>query len=202
MEKRKGVERQGMTNEFIGKNLTPEIKANWSDYLEQNELTDFWEYTRDITRELFISGFFWGSDFRIRLPFIIPIVDKPLLFYIFRNNPNGKIVISDSGDTIRRIKTMKLKNSLTQSETKKILEIFEITGCRFQKDKNSAIVPIEIETKPTKIAINYLRLGQAILMIYGLFTKWLKQYREAMNLGVDSEEYQMYANHWDKLAYL
>ncbi|MFX1453834.1 MAG: hypothetical protein ACFFDB_00530 [Promethearchaeota archaeon] len=191
-------------DEFIGREFTPELKDNWEEYLKTYDIKDFWEYTNDFAKELFVKGYFWGNDFRMRIPFLKPVENKPLLLYYFTNTFNGEPVLSDSGDTIRQIKTLKLKNPITEVEMQKIQDILKITGCRFNKfesERGNAIVSIEIKTKKSKIAINSIKLGQAILMIYGLFSKWLRKYEESFQGGIFSEEHQKYVNRWNELAH-
>jgi hypothetical protein len=187
---------------FIGDQLTQNIRENWKEYLQVNDMKRFWGYTEDFAKELFLSGYFWGNDYRMQVPFITPIENKPLLLYFFRNTLDGKSVLSDSGATIRQIKTIKLKNPITDSEMEKIKDILKMTGCRFHKwSMERAIISIEIKTKPYQIAINTLKIGQAILMIYGIFSKDLKKFEEACNMGMYSDAYQQYVNRWNDLAY-
>jgi hypothetical protein len=193
-----------MEDKFFRKNLTQEIKDNWNEYLKIKECVEFWDFIGDFAKEMFLSGYLFGSSHRIHTPFLEPVMDKPITLYFFRNNPGGEdLIISDSGHTIRTIKMLKLKNKLTESEQVQIQTILDLTGCRFQnwgQYKNS-IPSIEIVSELDDAIKNCLKLGQSILMIYGLFSKWFKKYEAAANLGIYSEEYQKYIKRWDDLAY-
>lgn len=190
-----------MVDEFIGKELTQERKDNWEDYLKALECVELWDFCGSFAKEMFLSGYLFGSSHRIHTPFLKPVEDKPITLYFFHNIED--LVISDAGDTMRTIRMLKLKNKLTESERAKIQTILDLTGCRFQSwgQYKDSIPAIEIESELDDMVRNCLKLGRAILMIYGLFSKWLKKYEAAGNLGMYSEEYQKYVKRWDDLAY-